>query len=333
MILHPAIVALILSSCLVAFMVMYAAFFGIRILKSWDITSGSEKQLTLERSTYLISTLLASAFIFQIASFFLFIYAADDLHTRFVGAMCAAGSLNVNPYGYPAFILKIFSCVLAGLWLLLNHADSQAPDYPLIRKKFLFLLIIVPFILGEAVLQTIYFLKLRPDVITSCCGSLFSAGQKSITGGLAALPPGLMIIVFYTILILLVTAGLRYFIWGQGARSFSFLSVIAFPVFSFSLVSFISLYCYELPTHHCPFCILQKEYWNIGYLFYATLLGGVVCGAGVGLLDSFKNYKSLSNIIPAMNRRLTLLSIFCYLAFSVISTWKILAANLVLDLV
>ena len=333
MILHPAIVALLLSSYLVAFMVIYSAFFGIRILRSWDINSGSETQLSLERSTYLISTLLASAFIFQIGSFFLFIYASDDLHTRFVGAMCAAGSLNVNPFGYPTFIIKIFSCILAGLWLVMNHADSQAHDYPLIRKKFLFLLIMVPFILGEALLQTIYFLKLRPDIITSCCGSLFSSGQESISGGLASLPPGLMIILFYATLILLIVASLCYTILGQGARFFSLLAIIAFPVFSFSLVSFISLYCYELPTHHCPFCILQKEYWNIGYLFYATLLGGVVCGAGVGLLDIVKKYKSLNSIIPDMNRRLALLSTFCYLLFSVISIWKVLSANLVLDII
>lgn len=331
MILHPAIVALLLSSYLVVFMVIYAAFFGVKILRAWDITSGSEKQLTLERSTYLISTFLASAFIFQIVSLFLFIYAADDLHTRFVGAMCAAGSLYVNDFGYPAFVVKIFSCILAGLWLILNHADSRAHDYPLIRKKYLLLLFIVPFILAEAVLQTIYFLKLRPDVITSCCGSLFSSGQESISGELAALPPGVMMITFYTVLILLAATGLRYYIRGRGARSFSFFSLIAFPVFAFSLISFISLYCYELPTHHCPFCILQNEYGNIGYLFYVTLLCGVVCGAGAGMLDRYKNIRSLSNIIPVVNRRLALFSISSYALFSVISIWKILTANLVLD--
>ena len=165
MILHPAIVALLLASGLVAFMILYAAIFGWKIIRHWDIASGSEQQLALERSTYLISTLLAFAFAFQIASLFLYIYTADDLHTRFVGAMCAAGSLNVNPYGYPAFLLKIFNCIVAGLWLIMNHADSRAHDYPLIRKKFRLLLGFVPFIVAEAVLQAAYFAKLRPDVI------------------------------------------------------------------------------------------------------------------------------------------------------------------------
>lgn len=190
MILHPAIVALLLSSCLVTFVVLYAAFFGARIIRNWDITSGSEGQLALERMTYLISTLLACAFVFQIASLFLYIYTADDIHSRFVGAMCAAGSLNVNPYGYPAFVLKIFNCVLAGLWLIMNYADGRAYDYPLIRKKLMLLLVIAPFVASETVVQAAYFLKLRPDVVTSCCGSLFSSGQGSVSGDLAGLPPG-----------------------------------------------------------------------------------------------------------------------------------------------
>jgi hypothetical protein len=41
-----------------------------------------------------------------------------------------------------------------------------------------------------------------------------------------------------------------------------------------ALISFISVYFYELPTHHCPFCILQGEYHYVGYLIYAAVLGG-----------------------------------------------------------
>lgn len=331
MILHPAIVALLLASGLVTFMVLCAALFGWKIIRNWDISSGSEKQLALERSTYLISTLLACAFAFQIASLFLYIYTADDLHTRFVGAMCAAGSLNVNPYGYPAFVLKILTCILAGLWLIMNHADSRAHDYPLIRKKFVLLLVIVPFAVSEAVFQTGYFAGLRPDVITSCCGSLFSSEGNSLPGELAALPPGPMVVAFYASLVWLAAAGLRYWRRGRGGRLFSLSSAIAFPVFALSLVSFISLYFYELPTHHCPFCILQREYGYIGYLFYGSLLGGVVCGAGVGLLQPFRRVKSLVSIIPAINRKLAVVSVGCYLLFALISIWKIITANLVLD--
>jgi hypothetical protein len=331
MILQPAILALLLTSVLVTFMVVYAAFFGARIIRRWNMGSGSETQLALERGTYLISTLLACAFAFQIASLFLYIYTADDLHSRFVGAMCAAGSLNVNQYGYPAFVLKIFNCILAGIWLIMNYVDNRAYDYPLIRKKYMFLLAIVPFVVSETVLQAGYFLELRPDIITSCCGSLFSSGQGSVSGDLAGLPPGPMMIVFYVSLILVTLTGLRYRLRGRGGRLFSVLAVAAFPVMALSLLSFISLYFYELPTHHCPFCILQREYHYVGYLFYVSLIGGVVCGAGVGLLQLFRPIRSLIRIVPVISRRLALVSLVCYLFFGVLSIWKIATSSLTLS--
>jgi hypothetical protein len=333
MIFHPAIVALLLTSGLVTLMVVYAAFFGVRILKNWDIASGSESQLTLERSTYLISTLLACAFAFQIISLFLFIYTADDLHTRFVGAMCAAGTLNVNPFGYPAFGLKIASCILGGLWLIMNYVDSRAHDYPLIRNKFILLLAIVPFAISETFFQTAYFLKLRPDIITSCCGSLFGSSRESLRGNLVALPAGPLMIAFYASLVLLTFTGFRFRVSGQGGPLFSLFAVTAFPVMALSLLSFISLYFYELPSHHCPFCILQREYGYVGYPLYGSLIGGAIFGGGVGLLLPFRRIRSLSGIVPDFSRKLALASVVLYLLFAAISIWKMATANLVLDIV
>ena len=59
MILHPAIIALLVASVLISSLVLYALWYGVRILYSWDLRSGSSRQLDLERRTYLISTVLA----------------------------------------------------------------------------------------------------------------------------------------------------------------------------------------------------------------------------------------------------------------------------------
>ena len=332
MILHPAIVALLLISGLVAGMIAYAAFFGVRILTHWNISSGSALQLALERSTYLVSTLVACALVLEIASLFLYIYTADSIHSRFVGAMCAAGAFNVNAYGYPALLLKIANCLLAGLWLIVNYADNKAYDYPLIRKKFILLLVIVPFVIAEAVLQAGYFLNMSPNIITSCCGSLFGTDQSSVSGDLAALPARAMMIAFFTTVGLTVVSAVRHRITGKGEIIFSILAVATFFVSVLSLLSFITLYFYELPTHHCPFCILQREYHYIGYLLYATLIGGVICGAGVGVLAPFKNIKSLSVVVPAVNGKLVLFSTACYLMFFGVSVWKIMTASLSLGM-
>ena len=188
MILHPAILALLSGSLLTGFILLSALLFSVRILARWDITSGSEYQLILERRTYLISTILNYAFAFQIFSLFLYIYTADNMHELFTGAMCAAGSLHVNSYGYPVLLLKIVNLMFAGTWLILNYADVRGYDYPLIRIKYALLLFMVPCVLLETVLQFLYFGNLHPDIITSCCGSLFSQEQSGIAADIVGLP-------------------------------------------------------------------------------------------------------------------------------------------------
>ncbi len=316
MILHPAIVTLVVVSFLMTAMGLSGAFFGIRIIRRWDLASGSEEQLALERRTYLISTILSYVLVFEIGSLFLFIYTADSLHTLFVGAMCAAGALYVDPYGYPAFLLKILNVILAGLWLIVNHVDNRAYDYPLIRTKYALLLILAPLILAESLFQTLYFTQMKADVITSCCGSLFSAEGSAVSSEIAALPAKVAMAGFYFILALTFALGCVHLLKGKLGGLFSFASGLFFLAACVSFISFISLYFYELPTHHCPFCVLQKEYGYIGYLLYASLLIGVVSGLGVGVVMPFRGIPSLSGILPRIRKRLTVLCLLAYLLFA-----------------
>jgi hypothetical protein len=332
MILHPAVVALVLVSFLITAMILYSSFFGIRIIRRWDLQSGSEEQLDLERRTYLISTILSSVLVFQIASLFLYIYTADSLHNLFVGAMCAAGVLNVDPYGYPTFLLKILNLILAGLWLIINHADNQARDYPLIKKKYALLLILAPFIVAESIMQLLYFMQMKADVITSCCGSLFSADGKGVSSDMAAVPVKAALVGFYVSLALTFSLGAIYWMKGKLGGLFSIASGVSFLMSCVSLISFISLYFYELPTHHCPFCILQKEYGYVGYLLYAALLMGAVSGLGVGALMPFRGIGSLSDRLPRIQKRLTRLCLAAYLLFAAISIYRMVSTDFRLGL-
>lgn len=332
MILHPGIVALVLVSFLTSGMILYSVFFGIRIIRRWDIGSGSEGQLDLERRTYLISTILSYVFAFQIGSLFLYIYTADSLHNLFVGAMCAAGSLNVDPYGYPAFILKILNFILAGLWLILNYTDNRAYDYPLIRKKYALLLLLAPLIVTEAVVQLLYFTQMKADVITSCCGSLFGSDKTGVGSDIAAVPAKTAMAAFYLGLGLVFSSGVFYYIKGKWGLLFSLASGLFFMIACISFISFISLYFYELPTHHCPFCVLQREYGYIGYLLYATLLAGVVSGLGVGALLPFGTVGSLAESLPLIQKRLTLLCLVCYFLFAGISLSRMVSTDFTLGL-
>jgi len=325
--LHPAVLALLVASLLTGGMVLYAGWYGARILLQWEIGSGSERQLELERRTYLISTLLSVAFVLQILSLFLYVFTADRLHGMFSGAMCAAGTLNVNGFGYPVLLLKIVTFLLAGLWLVVNHADTRGYDYPLIKPKYALLLVLGPLVLVEGYLQYRYFAGLHPDVITSCCGSLFGQGQKGIGGDLAALPAGPMEGAFYGGMAATIACGLRFRRTGRGGYLFSAASTTTFVVAVGSILSFICLYIYELPTHHCPFCILQKEYGYVGYVLYIALFGGGVAGMGVGVLMPFRGRASMARVVPALQHRLVAATLVLYLLFTLVVSYRMLFSS------
>ncbi len=332
MIFRPAIIALLCGSAIVSFMLIYAAYYGVRIVMRWDIRSGSELQLSLERKTYLLSTIMSYALAFQLASFFLFIFTVDDIHPLFVGAMCAAGTLNVNQYGYPVVIMKIINFLLAGVWLILNYTDNRAFDYPLIKKKYLLLMVIAALVVVEMAVQGSYFLNMKANVITSCCGSLFSTETEGVTSSIATLPRIPMELAFYTTMVLTLGSGIYFYLSNnKSGYLFSVLSIATFAVSVAALISFISLFFYELPTHHCPFCILQKEYGYIGYLLYLALLGGAVSGMGVGALMPFRKIPSLSTIVSAIQKKLVITGLTLYLIFAAIATYEIIFSVLKLE--
>jgi hypothetical protein len=325
---HPGILALLLGSVLITSMLCYAAYEGVQIIRNWDIGSGSERQLDLERKTYLISTVMSYALGFQLLSLFLFIYTADTLSPLFIGAMCAAGSLKVNGFGYPTLVLKIVSFILAGLWLIINYTDNNAHDYPLIRIKYGLLLFIAPFLIAETCVQGRYLLGLKPDIITSCCGTLFTTDANSIISDLLTLPRQLSQTAFFSSAPVTIGLGIYVYLKSTGTYIFSIAALIHFLISIAGLISFISIYFYELPTHHCPFCILHPEYGYVGYVMYLSLLVSVVSGLGTGAISPFRIIESLRDVIPRIQKRLALISIISNSTFVVIAGYGILFSNL-----
>lgn len=332
MIFHPGILALLLGSALSCLALLVAGHSALAIVRGFDIRSGSERQLALERRTYLVSTVVTCAFGFQLLSFFLFLFTADLLHPLFPGAMCAAGVLNGNRFGYPALLLKGVTFLLAGTWLILNAADNRGYDYPLLRKKYLFLLAILPFVLAEAAVQALFFLGLDPGVITSCCGALFSPERSGVPSWLGGAPPLASLAGFYLGVAACLGAGLYFRKHGRGGYLFSLASLASFFLSAVALASVISLYVYEMPSHRCPFCLLHGEYGYVGYLLYLGLLGGGVAGAGVGLLTPFRNVGSLRESLPSMQGALVRATMIQYSLFAAISTFEILRSGLRMEL-
>jgi len=328
---NPAIIGLALCSFMISAATIYAAALGVQIIRQWNLKSGSQGQIILERKTYLVSTVLNYVMGCELFSLFLFVAMADRIHTLFIGAMCAAGTLNVNGFGYVTLIFKTINFMFCGVWLCVNYLDNKGYDYPLIRFKYKLLLGITPLIVAETVLLLNYLIRLEPEIITSCCGTLFNADAQTVAGGIAHLPSFATKIVFFVSLTLTLAVGIFFCIKNKGAILFGVLSTSLFFISLASVISFIALYYYELPTHHCPFCLIQKEYHYIGYALYLTLFVASIMGSSVGVLNRFKNINSLKRITPVIQRRFCCISLASYITFGMIAVYPIIFSDFILE--
>jgi len=327
MLISPAIIALTAASLMVAGFTLYAAGLGMRIFMQWDATSSNEKQLELEFKTYLVSSILSHMLIIELLSLFLFIAVANRLHTFFTGAMCAAGVLNAGACGYATLVLKTASFLSCGVWMVINHVDTRGQDYPLIRFKYAFLLGICLLLVAETVMQTRYLLGLDPQIITSCCGTLFNERILQVASGMTHLPVVTAAEIFYAGMLLTLAAGIHCALTGRHDWLYGLLSVAVFPLSLAALISYFCLYVYEMPMHHCPFCMLQKEYHFVGYFLYLFLLVGAITGASAGIIGRFRKKASLAALIPNIQKRLCGVSVLGYGLFTLRVTYAIVFSD------
>jgi hypothetical protein len=302
MIFQPAIFTLLLGSALGVAMLLAAAPFALQVIIRWDLLSGSELQVRLERRTYLLSMVVAFVMLLQLTGGLLFVLNADRMAVQFPGAMCAVGSLNASPNGFAALLGQLAMFFLAGMWLAVNHVDALARDYPLVKIKYGLMLGLLPAAAGVLALQWSYFSGLRPETLTSCCGSLFGEG-KGLAGELAGLPPGPALVGFFTCLVLAVAAALVCNLRGRGGLWVGLASAAAWVGTMAGILSFLSLYVYEHPHHHCPFCLLKADYHYLGYALYVPLFVATAAGLAVGAIQPFRWVPSLADIVPAVSAR------------------------------
>jgi len=325
MILHPGILALLCGAAISLLMLLCAGWLGVKIARRWDFRSSSEEQLLLERKTYLVSTLVCYALGFEILSLLLFVFTLDDIHPLFVGAMCATGSLNANPLGWYALAVNILTFFTAAVWLVLNYLDGRTEGFPLVKRKFALLLPLIPLLGLGFYLQVGYFGGLHPEVITSCCGSLFSAQGSGVAADLAGLPPAPAMVAFYGAGLFFLGSGVTVLLWRSPLLRylFSLLAAIFFVVSIAAVISFLSLYIYQLPTHHCPFDILQGHYGFIGYPLYLGLFGGALFGILPGIFQPLKKFSALAQELERIEKKWVLLALAFTLCFLLLASWPI----------
>lgn len=271
---NSVIIALQVCLYLSSIYLIYSSTISVNIIRKWDISSGSEYQLKLEKKTYLIQTIVFWIMLISFINFFLFIYEIDNLCNLITGAMCAFGTLSSNFFGWFSFFLKIFSLIFSSVWLIINKIDNNFENYPLIKIKYRFLIFVTVFFVADSIISTLFFMNIKPNIIVSCCGSFFEevneVKDEFISKMILDKKISLAFFVFYQFLSYLVI------IWLLKKQYFhivvSFINLINVFIIYFFFIFFITPYIYELPNHYCFFCMLKSEYKGLGYLYYFLFL-------------------------------------------------------------
>ena len=275
-------VLIYLLSEILLYILLFVAFLStLGILKKWDFNLFTPRQFKLENRSYLVISIVFFVMWLKLLLLPYFVYTIDTLSTLIPGAMCGAGVIKANVYGNPLLGLKIFILFLSGVWLSINSLDLQAKNYPYMKLKSWFFMSIFFFLSVEIVLDILYFTQIETRNPVTCCSVIF--GQ---TGGKNGLPFGLdiakLLMLFYLTFVLLVLSIV------SGKVLLRIVGSLLFGILSYyAVVYFFGTYIYELPTHQCPFCMLQDHYYYVGYPLWGLLLFGIFFSVDSAVMEYF----------------------------------------------
>jgi len=262
LLLHPEVLTLQIVSLILFGSLSVAAVFAVHIIREWQAKSHTQQQYALEKRSYFVVTLIELSFFVYIAHLLFFIYTINDLSAVIPGAMCAAGVVSANGYGGWLMMVKIVIILLALIWLYVNKEDLHTKGFIYFKPKLYLFLGLYGLFFVDLLLQYSFFAKLTTLTPVLCCSRIYTQADT-----LFSLSNSLLVTLFMGTFVALFIA-----LWKRRRRSVAALALLFMVLSYFAISYFFSTYIYELPTHKCPYCILQKEYYFIGYFIYTALI-------------------------------------------------------------
>jgi hypothetical protein len=257
------------------------------MIKKFDFNSSTTFQYNLEKKNTLISAVVSFLILLKLPLLFFFLYLLDSLSPSIPGAMCAVGVLNSTPYGAYLIILKVAVLFVLGYWFYINKFDLQTYGFKYTKLKYKLLIFITFLIVIEFLLEINLFNNISPEKIVSCCGSVFGGELKQFSTFLINIEDSLSIL-----LTIITFAAMTFTFILKRYRLYGLIAFLFLVVSIYSLIDFFSTYIYELPTHRCPFCILQKDYNYIGYILYFLLIFGTFYDSSLLVLSNVPDNKT-----------------------------------------
>lgn len=307
MILAPEVLTLFILNGIFLLFSSIAFLLSLNIFLKWDINATTPTQYTLEKQSFLTATIIKYIFALKLPLFLFFVFTLDKISALLTGAMCAAGVVDATEYGTYLLMLKLLNLYLFGFWLTLHYLDVQSPNLPYTKIKFEFFIIAFLFLVVEIVVEGLMFGAIDIDKMVSCCGSLYSTASTSAIGEILTLSNPLILGLFYGNFLLLLL-----FYFSRIKYLFALLNISFILIALISLISLFGTYIYELPTHHCPFCFLQADYYYVGYLLYTALFIGTFYGIRSGIMELLGEESHGSYSISMIFNTLYLLLVTAY---------------------
>jgi len=261
-----------LSETVVWTVLLFTMPTAVSLLRRWDFASYTALQFRLERRAYLLMSVAVFLFVLKLLLFPYFIFTIDKLSAVVPGAMCGAGVISFDPSGMRLLYLKIAVLFMLVLWLVVNHCDLAGGDYRWSPLKYRLFMLIFVFVSAELWLTLRFFNALDIHAVLNCCATLYGLleGMNPLPFGLEKTP---MVVLFYLV---------WFFVLFSHAAQKPLRHLAALLLFAviayYSVLYFFGTYIYELPGHHCPFCMFQRDYWYAGYAVWGLLAGGLFLG-------------------------------------------------------
>ena len=279
--LSPYVQSVFIVEGIILLLFSIGLYWAIKISLEFDARKSTSYQYSLNKKSYLVATIIKFALLIKLPLFLFFIWTMDALSNIVSGAMCAAGIVSATKWGTTMLMLKII--VLFGLcgWLLLHVKDMAETSYPFTKLKFILFQPLFILIALEFTLEIAHFTQISTDIPVQCCSVLFTQDINPQTRFFQK--ETVILSSFYGLFICTCSIGFlkRPILFGLSSLAFMFSSIHA-------LIRFFSSYVYELPTHKCPFCLLQSDYYYVGYLIYILLFLGTSSALGALLLHLIK---------------------------------------------
>ncbi|MBN1407360.1 MAG: hypothetical protein JW956_06215 [Calditrichaceae bacterium] len=197
-----------------------------------------------------------------------------------------------------------------------DYLDQAEAQYPLTPLKFW---LVVPFfflMVTDLIVTLLYFGRIDPQVIATCCSISFSAtpgwNENILSGGHWI---ELALFLFYLIALCLI-AGL--ILIKKYPLINLLLCLLFIPVSMYSLKYHFVKFIYELPSHTCLFDILWAQYYYIGYLLFGSLLLLIISAILMALYPKIQS--RLQKNHDQLIKQFRYTALFCTLLFVLINS-------------